>query len=320
MNLHENKEAFRAAIRAASDHFNIREVFVEKDYWVTFILKRLSQSDNRDKVVFKGGTSLSKVFKLIERFSEDVDLAIIKEPGQTDSSIGRLIKSIQNELITGFSEVVTENTTRYKNFRRTEYDFEHLFEYGSTGTSGINRNLVLEINSLADPVPNERHQIRSIITEYLEETGNPEAVGTYELESFELNVLVPRPTLIEKILSIIRLSYFDDSVVRIKSKVRHFYDIYYLANSDYCKDYITTADFNRDFIIMYLQDKTKFNDPEKWLNTYYKDSPAFTSFDEIWSQVRSSYETDLKLLVYGEFPSEKLVADKFRELKSILMK
>ena len=88
MNLHKNKEAFRAAIRAAGDHFNIREIFVEKDYWVTFILKRLSQSDNRDKVVFKGGTSLSKVFKLIGRFSEDIDLAIIKEAEQTDNSIG----------------------------------------------------------------------------------------------------------------------------------------------------------------------------------------------------------------------------------------
>jgi predicted nucleotidyltransferase component of viral defense system len=320
MNLHENKEAFRVAIRAASDHFDIREIFVEKDYWVTFILNRLSQSDNRDKIVFKGGTSLSKVFKLIERFSEDVDLAIIKEPGQNDNRVGRLIKSIQNELISGFSEVVTENTTKYKNFRRTEYDYEHLFEYGSTGKTGINRNLVLEINSLADPVPNERHQIRSIIAEFMEATNNINAIDSYELNAFELNVLNPKPTLIEKILSIIRLSYFDDSADRIKSKVRHFYDIYYLANSDYCKEYITTSDFIRDFIIMYIQDKTKFNEPEKWLNTYYKESPAFTSFDDIWSQVRPSYETDLKLLVYGGFPSEQLVADKFRELISILMK
>jgi hypothetical protein len=140
------------------------------------------------------------------------------------------------------------------------------------------------------------------------------------LIAFELNVLIPRPTLIEKILSIIRLSYFDDSIERIKSKVRHFYDIYYLANSDYCKDYIATADFIRDFVIMYVQDKTKFNDPEKWLNTDYKESPAFNSFDEIWSQVRSSYETDLRLLVYGEFPSEQQVGDKFMELINILMK
>ncbi len=58
MNLHENKEALRDAIRAASDHLEIRETFVEKDYRVTYILKRLSLSDKCDQVVFKGGTSL----------------------------------------------------------------------------------------------------------------------------------------------------------------------------------------------------------------------------------------------------------------------
>ena len=74
--LHENREVFLNAIRAASDYLEIRDVLVEKDYWVTILLKRLSLSDNSTNVVFKGGTSLSKVYKLIARFSEDVDLAI----------------------------------------------------------------------------------------------------------------------------------------------------------------------------------------------------------------------------------------------------
>jgi len=320
MNLHENRKAFEDAARAASDHFNIRETFVEKDYWVTFILRRLSQSENCDKVVFKGGTSLSKAFKLIERFSEDVDLAIIKEPEQTDNSIGRLIKSLQIELTKGFSEIITENTTRYKNFRKTVYDYEHLFESESSGTSGINRNLALEINSLADPVPNERRKVISIIAEFLEETNRVEQVKTYQLESFELNVLMPRPTLIEKILAIIRLSYYDDSIDRIRSKVRHFYDIYFLANSAYCIEYIKNPEFLKDFNRRYLEDKTKFNDPDDWKNTHYQESPALNSFDTIWNNVRSAYETDLRLLVYGSFPPEQQVADKFREIINILMK
>jgi predicted nucleotidyltransferase component of viral defense system len=69
MNLHENSSVFENAIRAAGDHLNMRAVFVEKDYWVTFLLSRLSKSSYADKVVFKGGTSLSKVHKLIARFS-----------------------------------------------------------------------------------------------------------------------------------------------------------------------------------------------------------------------------------------------------------
>ena len=44
MNLHENKDTFRNAVRAASDHFGVRDEFIEKDYWLTFLLKRLSLS------------------------------------------------------------------------------------------------------------------------------------------------------------------------------------------------------------------------------------------------------------------------------------
>lgn len=318
MILHENREAFENAIRAASDHFNIREIFIEKDYWVTFILKRLSLSKNQDKFVFKGGTSLSKVYKLIERFSEDIDLALIKEEGQTDNQIGKLIKSLEEELTTGFSEVVTINTTKYKNFRRTEYDYEHVLEAGAKSNSGINRNLVLEVNSLADPVPNEKHQVRSIIAEFLEGSENEAAISKYKLEPFGIKVLVPKSTLIEKILSIIRLSYFDDGIDRIRLKVRHFYDIYFLIKSDYCKDYIRTAAFLKDFTRMYLEDKTKFSDPDKWIKSSFKESPALNSFDDIWPKVKSAYEDDLKLLVYGKFPSEDEVTGGFRELIELL--
>jgi len=318
MTLHENKEAFSNAIRAASDHLGIREIFVEKDYWVTLILKRLSLSENKNKVVFKGGTSLSKIYGLIERFSEDVDLAIIKEKGQSKNKIGKLIKSVQRELAQGFREVITENSSQKKNFRRNEYDYNRVLESESEKSEGINRNIVLEINSLADPVPNEKRQVKSLISRFLEETGQQESISKYKLEPFELNVLVPQSTLIEKILSIIRLSYYEDGIERIRGKVRHFYDIFFLAKSDYCKEYIKSPEFKIDFKRMYAEDKTKFNDPEEWLNNNYDESPAFKSFDDIWEKVKTAYNTDLKLLVHGDFPDNKDVADKFREIIEVL--
>ncbi len=318
MTLHENKEAFSNAIRATSDHLGIREVFVEKDYWVTFILKRLSNSEHKDKVVFKGGTSLSKVFGLIERFSEDIDLAIIKVAGQSNYKIGKLIKSIQEELTVGFREIVTVNTSQKKNFRKNEYEYDEILEAGVDGSAGINGNLVLEINSLANPVPNEKWQVKSFIGQFLEETGQNELITKYKLDSFELNVLVPQSTMIEKILSIIRLSYFPDSIDRIKGKARHFYDIYFLATSEHCREYISTQAFKDDFERMYVEDKTKFDNPEDWLKSDYKASSVFNSFDEIWDKVKSAYESDLKLLVHGKFPGEKEVADKFKEIINFL--
>lgn len=57
-------------------HPGINQVAIEKDWWVTAVLKALFQTSCRESLVFKGGTSLSKGFNIIERFSEDIDLAI----------------------------------------------------------------------------------------------------------------------------------------------------------------------------------------------------------------------------------------------------
>jgi len=52
---------------------------VEKDWWVSQTLKAVFELDVAEHLVFKGGTSLSKAWNLIERFSEDIDLAIERE-------------------------------------------------------------------------------------------------------------------------------------------------------------------------------------------------------------------------------------------------
>ena len=77
MNLHDHPEHFKDAVIAAAQYFGFSEVIIEKDYWVTYILKNISNSAYKNNLVFKGGTSLSKAFKLIKRFSEDIDLALI---------------------------------------------------------------------------------------------------------------------------------------------------------------------------------------------------------------------------------------------------
>ncbi|MEF9921003.1 MAG: nucleotidyl transferase AbiEii/AbiGii toxin family protein [Erysipelotrichaceae bacterium] len=56
---------------------NMPEAIVEKDFWVCFILDYLFTTFKyRDFICFKGGTSLSKIYNCIERFSEDIDLAL----------------------------------------------------------------------------------------------------------------------------------------------------------------------------------------------------------------------------------------------------
>ena len=74
MELHKNSEMFSDAIIAASEYFNVAPALIEKDSYVTLILKRLNQEI--PGLLFKGGTSLSKCYKLIDRFSEDIDLTL----------------------------------------------------------------------------------------------------------------------------------------------------------------------------------------------------------------------------------------------------
>jgi predicted nucleotidyltransferase component of viral defense system len=72
MNLHLNKELFDQAVILASEAMMINPAIIEKDYYVTYLLKELVTGE--PGIIFKGGTSLSKCYKLINRFSEDIDL------------------------------------------------------------------------------------------------------------------------------------------------------------------------------------------------------------------------------------------------------
>lgn len=86
MTLHKDLENFKALISLTARDMGILEFYIEKDYWVTYILKRLSESSFRSEVVFKGGTSLSKGYNAINRFSEDIDLQLTN-PRELSSKI-----------------------------------------------------------------------------------------------------------------------------------------------------------------------------------------------------------------------------------------
>ncbi len=71
--LHNDPE-FGQLLRIVAREHGIAEALIEKDYWVTHVLWAIHQTDL--DIWFKGGTSLSKGFRLIQRFSEDLDLVI----------------------------------------------------------------------------------------------------------------------------------------------------------------------------------------------------------------------------------------------------
>ena len=79
MNLHHDREAFEELLIGAANELAIPTNIIEKDYYVTITLKMLA--NKLDNMVFKGGTSLTKCYYLLDRFSEDIDLSYTAETG-----------------------------------------------------------------------------------------------------------------------------------------------------------------------------------------------------------------------------------------------
>ena len=94
MNLHENETLFSEAIKFTAQKLGIQDIYVEKDYWVTVALYEIFHSDIASQAVFKGGTALSKCHKLIERFSEDIDVVVLKNSGESDNQLKNKIRKL----------------------------------------------------------------------------------------------------------------------------------------------------------------------------------------------------------------------------------
>ena len=155
MKLHNDKKLFSDTLRAASLHLDIKLEFVEKDYWITLVLSHLAKSKYVDESVFKGGTSLSKGYHLLERFSEDVDIAIINDKGKTGNEIKTIIRTIEKEITHDLTELQMDGvTSKGSRFRKS------VFEYPATEKGNTNNKLIIEINSFANPFPFQKLTIK----------------------------------------------------------------------------------------------------------------------------------------------------------------
>lgn len=194
---------------------------VEKDFWVTEVIRGVVASAARQgiEVLFKGGTSLSKVFSMIDRFSEDVDMLVIL----TEDSVGardRALKTLAEGATrsTGLAGVVVGDTTTKGTKRSVRYHYRDL----GVDASGLSAGVLLELGTRGGGLGAARASLRSLIAENVKDiAGEPEA------ESVEVRVLAPWRTLVEKLvlLHTAHVSPQPDAAVR---GARHFYDVYRL--------------------------------------------------------------------------------------------
>jgi predicted nucleotidyltransferase component of viral defense system len=309
MILHKDDIVFKDMLLGASLHLSIPLSFVEKDYWITLVLSHLAKSKYVDESVFKGGTSLSKGFNLIERFSEDVDIAIINDKGKTGNEIKTIIRTIEKEITPDLKELQMDGvTSKGSRFRRT------VFEYVPTEKGNANNKLIVEINSFANPFPYHRLTIQSMVFDFLMQTNNEKYIAQYNLQSFQVNVLSKEQTLLEKMVSLIRFSFKENTAESISEKIRHFYDLYYLMKNPNCAEFVASDSFKKQFDTILQHDREMFEEPTGWQSKSIYESPLVTDFSSLWKQLKEKYQTELTALAYRPIPDEKEVAKCFSEL------
>ena len=223
-------------------HPGINQVAIEKDWWVTVILKALFKTDCRDSLIFKGGTSLSKGFNIIERFSEDIDLAIshsffgiektsknqrekLRKMSRTyiHEALSAQLDSLLKEMgISGYSiENVTQTQDKNGEWRSIDSDKDPtviLLHYPSVvedTISYIPPRVKIEISCLSMDEPTEEREIHSLIGE------------CFESEDADANCIVrtvvPTRTFLEKIFLL--AEEFQKEQPRSLRMSRHLYDL-----------------------------------------------------------------------------------------------
>lgn len=316
MTLHLNIDLFADVLNATAKHMNLPALYIEKDYWITYVLKRLSQSEYKDIAIFKGGTSLSKAYKIIDRFSEDIDLAVITND-LTSNQIKTLIKKIEKVLLDeNFSEVNNHSqVSKGSEFRKTVHDYPKL-ENGDFGHAV--ESIIIELNSFAQPNPYETKKINTYIFDFL--TLNAAVlVNEYKLEPFKINVLDYRRTFCEKISAIARASCESDvNNATLKEKIRHFYDIYFLLQQEEIKEFLNSSRFVEMMNLVRVDDRAQFTVSD-WSTIPLHTTKIFTNTKETLTQLESFYTNDFKDLVFAQtLPEMKSIIVKIEIISTIL--
>lgn len=282
---------------------NIVEQAVEKDWWVSTILTALSKTSLADFLQFKGGTSLSKAWGLINRFSEDIDFAISRsffglpeDTSQQRTAIRRkafhyieetLIREINKILIsTGINgyeiELVTQNSSdmiatievRYKSILATVIDY-------------VLPVVKIEFSAMSLDEPNSEEEITTLIHSQYPEIDK-------EIKCMSKAVL-PERTFLEKIF-LLHEEYQKDNP-RTERMSRHLYDLEKIMDSPYAESALQNAELYKTII----RHRQKFNNIQGMdYRTHYSDQIQICPPKKLLNDWRNDYENLLESFIYDK--------------------
>lgn len=234
---------------------NLNPFIVEKDFWVTWVLNKIFQNPELSNILcFKGGTSLSKAFGLIERFSEDIDLILAQH---LVLQTGEHLEQKTNNKQATFNKTIEERAGSYigttlkdkldavlqpvcKVLKDDSDDHVLRIIYPRVFDDGyIQPEIKLEIGPLALWNPNEKYQITSFVAKAL-----PELNLTIPL----VPTIKPVRTFWEKITILHHEHYRPESSTVPSRYSRHYYDIFKMAQTDIKQEALQRIDLLKEVI------------------------------------------------------------------------
>jgi hypothetical protein len=320
MKLFEHPE-FEQAILRAAEHFReqgLRPAIIEKDYYVTEALRIISLTAG-DKVIFKGGTSLSKGWNLIQRFSEDIDLfldPLAFDPPLGKNAIDRELKKLRDAVgkHPALSYVPGESQTIGGFGRSDRFGYEQRFG----GPGEVANRVLVEAGTASGREPTTEVTLRSLLSQFLSETGV--SLGAEDEQGFPMRLLHFRRTFVEKMFAIhAKVELLKREGQPLGTYARHYYDLFQLApqpevltmlrseeygqiKADY--DRVSRAHFERNY----------FYPPDMCFAT----SSALFPLGDLAASLRREYTTQCQMLCYGTPPSWDEVLERFRKIRNLL--
>jgi hypothetical protein len=317
MKLHHNIPLFRDAVRITAQQMNIPPEFVEKDYWVTYALFTIFNNEIGKDTVFKGGTALSKCYNMIERFSEDIDLVVLRREGESNNRLTTKIRTISDVVNAVLPEVNIDGLTQKMGMNRKtahSYNKEFRGDYGQ-----VRDAIVVEATWLGYFEPYTTKTISSFVGSMMLNNGQQNIAEANGLLPFDLLVLEPTRTICEKIMSLVRFSYGENPMDDLKKKVRHIYDLHQLLQQKEFSDFFDSTAFSAMLLKVANDDVASYKNSNEWLVHHPDEALLFKDVENVWAVLKVVYNGDFKNLVYGgTLPSEAAILATLKRIKERL--
>lgn len=196
----------------------------------------------------------------------------------------------------------------------------HSYSKNFNGEFGQVRDLIiLESGWLGSSEPLITAMISSFVYQMMDARGQQTLAEEYGLFPFEVPMLSPTRTVCEKIMSLVRFSYTETPVADLRNKIRHVYDLHQLLKQYDINDFFDSVEFDQTLDRVAEDDKISFRNNKDWLSNHPANALVFADVDHVWSELRNTYHSMFKNLVFGALPDENLILQTLKRLKERLI-